>query len=161
MLSASLWKSVVGEESHGNKRISQRSLERNCWPTIPEDLPFAWIRSEIARDSQESTQIIPASEEIQESPGSIPADRERGMTWFAFNYLSFTTFCFPSLHSQVVSTLMEYGYNKVNLLDDTQQVNITTLNQMWKPIQMKKIFKSAGGEDNEEREKAGKSSHRP
>jgi hypothetical protein len=25
---------------------------------------------------------------------------------------------------------MEYGYNKVNLLDDTQQVNITTLNQM-------------------------------
>jgi hypothetical protein len=83
------------------------------------------------------------------------------MTWFAFNYLSFITFCFPSLHSQVVSTLMEYGYNKVNLLDDTQQVNITTLNQMWKPIQMKKIFKSAGGEDDEEREKAGKSSHRP
>jgi hypothetical protein len=84
------------------------------------------------------------------------------MTWFAFNYLSFTTFCFPSLHSQVVSTLMEYGYNKVNLLDDTQQVNIiTTLNQMWKPIQRKKIFKSAGGEDDEEREKAGKSSHRP
>jgi hypothetical protein len=83
------------------------------------------------------------------------------MTWFAFNYLSFTTFCFPSLHSQVVSTLMEYGYNKVNLLDDTQQVNITTLNQMWKPIQRKKIFKSAGGEDDEEREKAGKSSHLP
>lgn len=34
---------------------------------------------------------------------------------------------------------MEYGYNKVNLLDDTQQVNIIiTLNEMWKPIQMKK-----------------------
>lgn len=49
---------------------------------------------------------------------SLPIEKEVGIT------IECCTVCQPILfvHFQVISTLMEYGCNKVNLLDETQQV---------------------------------------
>jgi len=51
---------------------------------------------------------------------SLPIEKEVRLHLHAA--IDFTKFVLPFFF-QIVSTLMEYGCNKVNLLDDTQQVD--------------------------------------